>query len=102
MRLIRRALDRGDLVRRLREQAQAGSHRWVDVMMLLLEAANELEKPMTAYEALKELIAAIDARWEGESDRKRSNAISPRMEEALTAARKVLAEQDSDKYPHGS
>lgn len=46
--------------------------------------------PNKVSEALHELIAAIDARWEGESDKKRSNAISPRMEEAIAAARAVL------------
>lgn len=46
---------------------------------------------MTAYEALKELIEAIDKRWDGESDRKRANAISPRMEDAIARAREVLA-----------
>lgn len=56
----------------------------------------------TPLDALKELVSAIDARWEGESERKRSNAISPRMEEALTIARKVIAAQDSENYPHGS
>lgn len=48
--------------------------------------------------ALVELIAAIDARWCGESDRKRANAISPRMEEAIAAAGKLLeAETDNAK-----
>lgn len=37
---------------------------------------------------LCELLDAIDARWAGESERKRSNAISPRMEEAIAAARR--------------
>ena len=42
-------------------------------------------------EALEELVASIERRWEGESDRKRANAISPRTEEALTAARAAIA-----------
>lgn len=33
-----------DLIRRLREQAQAHGHVWVDVMRLLLEAAEALEE----------------------------------------------------------
>lgn len=45
---------------------------------------------MTPLQALKELLAAIDARWEGESERKRANAISPRMEDAIAKAREVL------------
>lgn len=40
--------------------------------------------------ALTELVAAIDKRWTGESARKRSNAISPRMEEALFKARAII------------
>jgi hypothetical protein len=35
--------DSADLIHRLREQAQAGGFRWVDVMRLLLEAAQALE-----------------------------------------------------------
>lgn len=41
--------------------------------------------------ALIELVAAIDKRWTGESAHKRSNAISPRMEEAIVAAKKIIA-----------
>lgn len=40
--------------------------------------------------ALRELIAAIDRRWEGESQRKREAAVSPRMEEAIEAGRALL------------
>lgn len=40
---------------------------------------------------LAELVASIDKRWEHESDRKREAAISPRTEEALEAARALLA-----------
>lgn len=51
---------------------------------------------------LRELVASIDARWEGESERKRSNAISPRMEEAIRRAREMLAsgeiETDNEWY----
>lgn len=43
--------------------------------------------------AAKELLDAIDKRWEGESDRKRENAISPRQEEAMRVLREVLADQ---------
>lgn len=38
----------------------------------------------------RELLAAIDRRWEHESDRKRENAISPRQEEAMEALRDEL------------
>lgn len=50
-----------------------------------MDRTEQLEK------ALSELIAAIDRRWEGESEKKRANAISPRMEEAIDAARKLLS-----------
>lgn len=40
--------------------------------------------------AAAELLAAIDRRWEGETDRKRENAISPRQEDAMEALRKLL------------
>lgn len=40
--------------------------------------------------ALRELLDAIDARWEGATKRQRENAISPRMEEAIEAARREL------------
>jgi hypothetical protein len=41
-------------------------------------------------ELLRELIEAIGKRWDGESERKRSNAISPRMEEAIHKAKMHL------------
>ena len=40
--------------------------------------------------ALAEIVAAIDKRWADEPERKRANAISPRMEEAIKAARVEL------------
>ena len=42
-------------------------------------------------EILEELVASIDKRWEGESQRKRENAISPRTEDALERARAIIA-----------
>lgn len=42
-------------------------------------------------EALKELVASIDRRWEGSTTRQRENAISPRTEDALEAARTLIA-----------
>lgn len=42
--------------------------------------------------ALNELLDAIDARWSGESDRKRANAISPRMEDAIAGARMLVSD----------
>jgi hypothetical protein len=42
-------------------------------------------------EVLTELVASIDKRWEHETQRKREAAISPRTEEALDAARALLA-----------
>jgi hypothetical protein len=53
------------------------------------------ESPIAeAVAALRELVAAIDKRYDGESERKRANAISPRMEEAISEAKRVL-----DKWP---
>lgn len=42
-------------------------------------------------EALAELANSIERRWEGETDRKRANSVSPRTEEALIAARALIA-----------
>lgn len=42
-------------------------------------------------QVLAELIAAINRRWEGETEKKRANAISPRIEEAIEQARKLLS-----------
>jgi hypothetical protein len=56
---------------------------------------------MNPIDALKELVEAIDAKWEGETERKRSNAISPRMEDALANARKVLLDH-SMRISNGS
>lgn len=47
------------------------------------------------FEALAELVCAIEKKWEGESDRRRANALSPRIEDALTAAKKMLSPQES-------
>ncbi len=40
--------------------------------------------------ALAELVTAIERKWSGETERRRSNALSPRIEEALEAAKKLL------------
>lgn len=40
---------------------------------------------------LAELIASIDKRWEGETERKREAAVSPRTEDAMEAGRSLLA-----------
>lgn len=40
--------------------------------------------------ALAELVEAIGKRWDGESEKKRANAISPRMEEAIANAKRIL------------
>ena len=42
-------------------------------------------------EALEELATSIERRWSGESERKRANGVSPRMEDALCAARAAIA-----------
>jgi hypothetical protein len=49
-------------------------------------------------ELLRELIEAIGKRWDGETDRKRSNAISPRMEDAIHKA-KIYLGMPSDYTP---
>jgi hypothetical protein len=36
---------------------------------------------------LRELVEAIERRWKDETPRKRSNAVSPRMEEAIHRAK---------------
>lgn len=45
-----------------------------------------------AIEAIREFLAAFDKKWDGETERKRGQAISPRMEEALTNLRRIIAE----------
>lgn len=40
-----------------------------------------------ADELLRELVEAIERRWQGEPERKRANAVSPRMEEAIHKAK---------------
>lgn len=42
-------------------------------------------------EALREIEAAIERKWGQESDRRRANALSPRIEEALADIRALLA-----------
>ena len=42
--------------------------------------------------ALLELVGAIAERWDGESDRKRANALAPRIEAAVDAAKALLGE----------
>ncbi len=49
--------------------------------------------------AAAELLAAIDRRWEGETDRKRANGVSPRMEEAIAELREALAAQSLHNEP---
>ena len=58
--------------------------------MMELEAQELLE-------ALKELVASIDRRWAGETARRRENAISPRMEDALDTARKAISRAEGGK-----
>jgi len=53
-------------------------------------AGNDHAERWKLHKALTELVAAIDKRWADEPERKRANAISPRMEDALAAARAVL------------
>lgn len=39
---------------------------------------------------INEFLRAFDKRWEGETSRKRSNAVSPSMENAIAAMRKAF------------
>ena len=51
--------------------------------------------------ALRKLVDAIDRKWSLETDRRRSNAISPLMDEALSEARALLGiseVRDVDEY----
>jgi N12 class adenine-specific DNA methylase len=50
---------------------------------------DEMETEML-YDALTELVAAIDKKWDGESARKRDAALSPRIEAALKEAKSIL------------
>ena len=56
-----------------------------------LARATLISQAPALYEALAELIASIDKRWEGETERKREAAVSPRTEEAIAAAKFLLA-----------
>jgi hypothetical protein len=63
---------------------------------------DQIERAMHAEieslrDALRELVNAISKRWDGETERKRSNAISPRMEEAIAAARVALRMREGDQ-----
>jgi len=51
-----------------------------------------------AEELLRELVLAIDRKWSGESERKRQNALSPRIEEALHQAKLHLGIPSSYKF----
>lgn len=56
---------------------------------------------MTEREALKLLVDAIDRKWSLETERRRTAALSPAIEEALEAARKLLGLEpvaDIDDY----
>lgn len=79
-----------ELIQRLRSTKVFGS-------TLYAEAAAEIERLQAEVDkqkaVLKELVDAIDARWAGETDRKRANAISPRMEDAIDAARAKMGER---------
>lgn len=43
-----------------------------------------------ALEILRELVTAIERKWGNETPKRRENALSPRIEEALIEAKKVL------------
>jgi hypothetical protein len=48
---------------------------------------------MNALAILRELVDAIDARTKGCTDRQRANIVSPRVEDAINAARAVIDER---------
>jgi hypothetical protein len=50
----------------------------------LLDRINTLET------VAGELVKSIDRRWDGETEKKRQNCISPRMEEAVQRVRAAL------------
>jgi hypothetical protein len=56
-----------------------------------------MEQTMTYQEqleaALRELVDAIGKKRDGETPARRANAISPRMEEAIAAAKKLIGNQ---------
>ena len=41
-------------------------------------------------EALEGLVRSIGEKWDGETERRRANALSPNIEEALESARRAL------------
>ena len=56
---------------------------------------------MTERECLKLLVDAIDRKWSFETERRRTSALSPAIEEALEAARRLLGIEpvkDIDEY----
>lgn len=52
-------------------------------------APPEVER-ILIVEALGELVCAIERKWEGEPERRRANALSPRIEDALKKAKELL------------
>ncbi len=55
------------------------------------DAARYVQETERLRAALAEVVWAFDKRWHAESERKRTAAISPRMEEAFNDARLLLA-----------
>jgi hypothetical protein len=67
-------------------------YRTVEVPSELFDKMlSEIKARNVAETALRELVEAIGCKWDGESERKRANALSPRIEEALAAAKSALA-----------
>ena len=52
-----------------------------------------IEKPLSTDEILRELVTAIERKWGNDTPKRRENALSPRIEEALAAAKKALGMQ---------
>jgi hypothetical protein len=60
------------------------------------ERRTEMAREQQLGQALREMLDAISKRWDGETEKKRSNGVSPRMEEAIAAARVALLMRDGE------
>ncbi len=71
-----------------------GDMKWAEKLAnakLIVSAPTLAADNERLREVLKEFVDALEARWGGEPPRRRENAVSPRMEDALVAARAAIA-----------